>query len=835
VIRVSELVSAMGARAVGEILCDEAKGFAYDSRADCSGRVFVAVRTDTGDGHDYVEEAAAKGACVALCQYLPDGVNGRLPLLMVPDVMVALADWARAVMRLWPARVIAVTGSLGKTTTKELIATVLRRRWRVAKSPDNLSGRLGLPVAIGEMDRTAKVAVFEVAVDSFGEMRAMAGMISPDVVVVTNVAEPYIEVFGSLGNTAAELSSVLDYMDGDGLAVLNADDERVWSMRHKAPSVISFGLNSGDVRAHSVRVTDDGLQFAVRAEGQEAMCSVGLFAPALVYDCLAAIAVGISAGMSLADCVAALAGFQALPGRANLIQGRGGWRMLDDTFSACPSSVIAALEGLRALPAARRHVVLGGLSSASQDSLRERVRQAVAGAVDKCWAYGDQAVELMKPGRGLRLDVRPCYSLGSLARSLSQSVGEGDMILVAGNRESRLEKLVARLVGVREGIRLVRQEPYWELVRLARPERPTWIELDVEALARNVRCFQQVCQVPVMAVLKADAYGHGAVRVARIVSQNGVNSLGVACLSEAKALREAGIECDILVLGYTPPWQAREAVRHRITCTVFGREEAEALSRAAVALDRIAKVHVKVDTGMARLGLWPEKAVWYLEWLGSLPGLEVEGVFSHFGSADEADCSYARLQLGRFQELLRQLGRAGLRPPVAHIANTAAALTIPESRLDMVRVGIGLFGLRPSEHVALPSGCKPVLSFKTTVAQVKEVPEGIFVGYGQETLIERPTTIAVIPVGYADGFRRSPRNWGEVIIRGVRCPIIGNVCMDQTMVDVTEVAGVRRGDEVVLIGSQGDVSISVDEVACRLGTIGYEVVSGILARVPRLA
>jgi alanine racemase len=337
-----------------------------------------------------------------------------------------------------------------------------------------------------------------------------------------------------------------------------------------------------------------------------------------------------------------------------------------------------------------------------------------------------------------------------------------------------------------------------------------------------------------MAVLKADAYGHGAARVARIVLNNGAEAIGVACLSEAKALREAGITATMLVLGYTPAWQAREAVRAGVACTVFGWEEAEALSRAAVALSRTAYVHVKVDTGMARLGLLPEVTLGFVQRLHELRNVEICGIFTHFGSADDPDKEYAHGQLGRFTRLLRDLGQAGLRPRLAHAANTAAALTMPEARLDMVRIGIGLYGLNPSRAVSLPLGIMPVLALKTTVAQVKQVQPGTFVGYGHAHLTQLPQTIAVIPVGYADGFRRAPRHWGEVLIRGQRCPVVGDVCMDQAMLDVTSVPGVRKGDEVVLIGRQGEANIGAEEVAERLGTISYEVVSAILARVPRI-
>src|SRR5262249_42337811 len=224
----------------------------------------------------------------------------------------------------------------------------------------------------------------------------------------------------------------------------------------------------------------------------------------------------------------------------------------------------------------------------------------------------------------------------------------------------------------------------------------------------------------------------------------------------------------------------------------------------------------------------------FFEELRELPGLVVEGVFTHFATADSADQTYARRQLDRFQRVLDALAARSLRPPLAHAANSAAMLTLPEAWFDMVRPGIAVYGLAPSEEVRLPEGFRPALAFKTQVAQVKEVPAGEGVSYGATYITTRPTCIAVLPVGYADGFRRAPANWGEVLIRGRRAPLVGRVCMDQCMVDVTEIPGVRQGDEAVLIGRQGDDELTTEAVAERLGTISYEVVSALLARVPRM-
>jgi alanine racemase len=311
--------------------------------------------------------------------------------------------------------------------------------------------------------------------------------------------------------------------------------------------------------------------------------------------------------------------------------------------------------------------------------------------------------------------------------------------------------------------------------------------------------------------------------------------LGVACLSEAAALRQAGIEAPILVLGYTPAWQAREALRLDVTATTFDLDTMRSFGEAAHDLGRTARVHVKVDTGMGRLGLLPDDVVPALRQAVELPGLAIEGIFTHFSVADEVDESYTYLQLERFREVLRQLERAGIHIPLVHAANSAAMLRVPDARYNMVRVGIALYGLPPSQAVPLPAGFRQALAFKTRIAQVKLLPPGSFVSYGNTYRTRGHERVAVIPVGYADGFRRAPLNWGEVLVHGQRAPIVGRVCMDQTMLSVTHIPEARQGDEVVLIGRQGNDEITVEEVATRLGTVNYEVVSEILARVPRVS
>lgn len=372
-----------------------------------------------------------------------------------------------------------------------------------------------------------------------------------------------------------------------------------------------------------------------------------------------------------------------------------------------------------------------------------------------------------------------------------------------------------------------------------------WAEVDLKAIAHNVRALRKITnpKARLMAVVKADAYGHGVLQVARQALKNGADFLAVARLNEGIQLRKAGFEVPILIFGYTPPQHAKKLVEFDLTQTVWSFKTAEALS-AAVAAGRPIKVHLKVDTGMGRLGLLPDcfrnlsdtkPALQEVESIAALSGLELEGVYTHFAAADSADKSYAKKQFEIFLDFLDQLRQAGLAIPVRHAANSAALIDIPETHLDLVRPGISIYGLYPSDEVDRSRiVLKPAMSLKARIVHLKQVPAGFKVSYSMTYETPQPTTIASVPIGYADGFSRLLSNQSHMLVGGCRAPIVGRVCMDQTMLDVGHVPDVKLEDEVVIFGKQQDESIAVDEIAAALNTINYEIVSSLTARIPKI-
>lgn len=377
-----------------------------------------------------------------------------------------------------------------------------------------------------------------------------------------------------------------------------------------------------------------------------------------------------------------------------------------------------------------------------------------------------------------------------------------------------------------------------------------WAEIDLSAIAANVKALKALLQPGsrLMAVVKADGYGHGAVKVAQTALQNGAGHLAVARLEEGIELRKAGITAPILIFGYTPPENLRRMIEHDLMPTVYSLESARACSEIAAAAGKVLPIHIKIDSGMGRLGLLPvrletgeldatdeTRMVKDIQSIARLPAIELEGIYTHFAAADSADKAYSHRQLDLFLHILEQVKASGVTIGIRHAANSAATIELPQAHLDMVRPGISLYGFYPSDEVDRTRiALKPAMTLKTRIIQLKQVPDGFHVSYGMTYTTARPTTIATVPLGYADGYSRRLSSRGHMLVRGTRVPIVGRVCMDLTMLDVGALPDAQVGDEVVAFGRQGEVEIHADELAATIDTINYEIVSSLTARVPKV-
>lgn len=364
-----------------------------------------------------------------------------------------------------------------------------------------------------------------------------------------------------------------------------------------------------------------------------------------------------------------------------------------------------------------------------------------------------------------------------------------------------------------------------------------WAEIDLRAIRQNIKKLRSLlnANVKFMTVVKANAYGHGMLEVSQSCVEEGVDYLGVARLEEAIELREAGIELPILVLGHIEEESAEKLLDYQITATVFNKKFAKALAQKANEKLIKAKVHIKIDTGMGRLGFRPdEETIAFIEEMNSWPGIFLEGIFTHFAAADEDDNSFTSEQLKIFEHFIKKLEEKAIVFTLKHSANSAAMINMPETHLNMVRAGISVYGLYPSNALKARQEFEliPAMTLKSRVTMLKTLHKGESVSYGRKYFAKKEMTVATVPIGYADGYSRLLSNQAWAMIKGQKASLIGTVCMDQSIFDVSEIEGIKEGDEVILLGKPEE-GISADDLANIIGTINYEIVCMLSARVAR--
>ena len=778
----------------------------HDSRNLKGGELFAALRSATGDGHAHAGDAVRRGALGLLVDRpgeelgLPPGPE--LTVILVPDVRESLEAFAQ--WRLRALRTVVVVGSLGKSTAQACLLAAWGRSSGVPVTANgDRNDSLGIPLALSEAEGAQSgPAVLEVVADGSLEERRLVRMASPEVVCLTSLEDAKSLYWSSSRALAAQVARMWAPR-----ARLVAPASSAALLGRWGTGAVYFGpLGSGaavEVGAEeggsawpdrwACRVRARGRSWAVPTTLHPRLAEVG-FGAAL--GCLLAL------GEDLGRGVEGLAEVSPLAGRLRVLPLVGGGRLLDDSFEMTPGSLDLAGSALGVLGSPRL-ALIGGV--------REAGRMAR-------WPFAEVLRVLPSAAPG----GEGAVGLGSAEARARQVLEVGGSVLIKGTSASRMERLVAALAP--PGTPVVRPEPGRALLRFRSPRRPTWVEVDLAAVAESVGAVvSQLAGVRLMAVVKADAYGHGAVRVARAAVDAGASWVATATLAEAAELRDSGVTSPCLVLGYTPPDQVELAVRMGLAVTVFDREVLEALAAAGARVGRRAVAHLKVDTGMSRLGVPPE-GVRQLVYFAA-GAADLEGIYTHLRKGEDAAASEVQLQ--RFRRALDAVGDHPFR--LRHVASSSGWVTRPDARFDMVRLGGELLGLRTADGRRR----RAVLAFKTTVAQVRWVEEGEYVGYGDRFRAQRRTRIATIPVGYGDGFRRGPANWGSVLIRGQQHPLAGDVCMDMAMVDVTADPQVARGDEVVLIGRQQGAELTVEQVADRLQVQNYELVTQILPRVPR--
>lgn len=789
--------------------------------------LFWAIKGRHFNGNDFVEQALAagvKGAVVSRPELmerpLPDGTT----LILVPDTLVALQQLAAAYRRKFACPVVGVTGSNGKTLVKEMLASILCLERNTYRSPLSYNTQVGAALGLLGMRSEHEVAIIEAGISRPDEMERLETMIRPDHGILTIISKAHIGGLGSLENALQEKQKLFANLADGSFLVMNADDPLSMSVKDRfAASVVTFGLSShADVTAEDiVALPERGHQFRMRLFDK--FVDVVLPVPGRfnILNALAAAAAATRLGASSDAIRKGLERFHPSPMRLEMHTTVTGVTLINDTYNSDPASMKGALDVLAKVAKGRRRIAI--LSEMLDLGLHSREEHLAVGKdvaraeVDYLITVGDNGALIGQAAAEEGMNARRIVNTQSYREAgaeLEKIMNRGDVVLFKGSRWFRLERIAKELVG---------------------SIGPTRLVVNLDAIAANVKTIRGIVgdDVAIMPVVKSFGYGNDSIRTSRVALENGANYLAVAFPDEGATLRENRINSPILVFNVFAE-EVDKIVRYELSAAVTSLELASALNRAAAGTKKI-PVHIKIDTGMGRSGVWVEDALPFIEQVVCMRNLYVEGLMTHFSSADDPEADeYTRGQIQRFETLLAALKARGISIPCIHAAATSALVRFPETHYTMVRPGLGIYGMYPSPAVRKLISLEPVITFCTKIVQIKDHPPGRCISYNRRFVTDRNCRIATLPVGYNDGYPRFQSNVGEVLVRGRRARITGTVCMDALMIDITEIPEARVGDEVVLIGRQGNEEILADEIADNGKTINYEICCKISPRVTRI-
>ncbi len=808
--------------------CGPLSGVAIDTRKPMGEDfIFWAIRGPHFNGNDFVEEALHTGARAAVIgreDLFEKSLPAETTLMYVPDTLRALQDLAAAYRRRFHCPVVGITGSNGKTLVKEMLASILCRERKTYRSPLSYNTQVGAALGLLGMRPEHEVAIIEAGISLPGEMDRLESMISPDHGILTIISKAHIGGLGSLETTLEEKQKLFKNLESDSFLVLNADDELSMALVGSSRArIVTFGFSEkADVRAEDVEsLPERGHRFTMKLFGRELDVTLPVAGWFNIVNALAAAAGATLLGASPDAIRKGLAEFHPSPMRLEIHTTVTGVTLINDTYNSDPASVKGALDVLAKVGRGRRKIaILSEMLDLGLHSREEHLavgKEVVRTQVDRLITVGENAALIGQAAASAGMDqgrISDSRSYSEAAGELEKIMNSGDVVLFKGSRWFRLERIARQLVG---------------------SIGPTRLVVNLDAIAANIKTIRGIVgeHVQIMSVVKSFGYGNDSIRTSKVVLENGVHYLAVAFPDEGTTLRENRIDAPILVFNVLSE-EADKIVRYRLNAVVSSLELGHALN-AAAAGGRKVPVHIKVDTGMGRSGIWVEQALQFVEEVLPLQNLEVEGIMTHFSSADDPESDvYTRQQINRFEWLLRELQQRGHTFRFIHAANTAAVVRFPQTHYNMVRPGLGIYGMYPSAAVRSMVHLEQVITFTTKIAQIKEHPPGRCISYNRRFVTTRNCRIATLHVGYNDGYPRFQSNVGQVLVRGKRCPVVGTVCMDTVMIDVTDIPDARIGDEVVLIGRQGDEEILADEIAANGGTINYEIACKISPRVTRI-
>lgn len=794
-----------------------------DSRRVASSRaLFVALEGHFYDGHQFVEEAAAAGARFALVRknFRPSLSMKNCSLLRVENPLKALQELAGTYRRRLTTTVIAITGSVGKTMLKDLLHTLLKAKFSLSASPESFNSQIGVPLSLFKIRDSDELAIIEAGISKKGEMDTLASMIAPNHAIITRIGEAHLETLKDRSTIIQEKLKLAYAVPSPGLALL---PQELLSYLERQPLKGNVVYWDAEATTLPFCAKDAKCPGTFQLHFPDGALLKGKwhleFLPLFELTHIAARFAWLL-GMPSEAIIEQIKSYFPEPMKTEAWRSPSGVTLLNSAYCADPQSLEKALRHFEhSETATHKFLLFGGIKGKSgKEEIQSLSYSILKHKIKTLYLYGDHGIKALIPSlREAGIEVADFLNSTAALEKIKEVATHGDHVLVKGKEKQPLEQLMEVLSG-------------------SLPHNVCSIHL--EAIAHNLNVFRERIgpQTRVMVMVKALGYGTDDIRMGHFLASCGIEILGVSHVEEGVALKKAGLRQEIFVLN-AAPYEVQKVVKWQLEVGVQQASMIQALSEEASLQKQLVKVHLHVDTGMGRLGCRPEEALNLALLIQKSPYLEFEGLMSHFSSAEEpAHDAFTFSQFHSLEKVRIQLQEQGLRIKHFHIANSAAVLRFPQFQGTMVRLGLGLFGLHACSTLREIAPLKPSLSLTSHIVGFNQLQKGDSVSYGRHyrALLSHERH-AVLPLGYFDGLNRHYSGKGTVLIHGQRAPLVGNICMDYLMCDVTHIPEARLGDPVLIFGKDGEGnSLPLEEFAQTGGSIAHELIARLGPRIQRV-
>ena len=834
-IKYTEILSVLGMNS--DSYDFDIKGISTDTRTINKGELFVALNGEKYKGSDFAKVAVNKGAVAIVST---EKIATNVPVIIVDDTLKAyqkLAEWYRDKFDI---PVVAVTGSNGKTTTRNMLYTILSSKYKVLTPEKNYNNGIGVPHTLFNLDSSYNCAVLELGMNHFGEIDLLSKICKPSVAIITNIGMSHIGNLGSIENIKKAKLEIVNGLNNNGLLIVNGDDKNLTNLNIENVKIAKVGNCSESViSADKIITYGESMAFTVIYEEKEIACRIPIIGIHNVYNALEAIYCAISLGFSVEEACKALSSYEAAPMR-NEISYDKGIAIIKDYYNASPDSMCAAIKAMLDYKKDGKKIVilgqmheLGDYSEIEHEKLGKLCDEA---GIDYAFFIGDDYKAFQY---GLGKTKGECFPASSrkelmdavLSYVQKGELNAGDVVLIKGSRANAMEDFYENLKTYINSIK----SDYTTL-----PPSPTRLYIDISAMKHNFFEISKSLEdgVEIMPMVKANAYGCGADIIANVFKD--CKYLAVADVKEASLIRRVLPQVRIMIIYQPIIDDIREIISGGYVCAIGDLDFAKALNEEACRQKKKCKIHIEVDTGAARLGISVDNCKKFAEEIKKLSYLEFDGMFMHYVCADsftESDLAFTALQSQKFAKAVKSIEEILGPATYKHACAGAAIFNQNAVHYNMVRPGYMLYGYYPSNELCDKVNLKPALRFATVILKIAEYEAGTPISYNRRFYTKRKSKIATVAVGYSDGiyrrlFNPDSKESGCFVVNGQRAPIVGSICMDLTMIDITDINGeVKVGDEIYIFDNS---NVTIEEMADICGTIGYEIIARIEDKADRV-